>query len=159
MTALLALLIVGGVTLVTVLAILLLGVRTGRSQAILVSEWWISLFLKASGLAVAGAIVAFLTFEYANWRVRDLETERIIRHGVVVQEDRQSDRTVYDLDWQQSGGFSRLVRYDFRILWEVVAGVAAVAAVIGGLLAVVVARVTIRISTRQSGFAVLDADE
>ncbi len=155
----LALLIVCGVALTTGGGVLLLGLTTGRRQADVVSEWWIPLFFKASGVAIVGAIAGFVTFEYFDWHVRDVEYERIVRQGIVVREDRQPDRTVYDLDAVRSGGFSRLVRYDFRILWEVMAGVAAIAAIIGGLLAVAVAHVTIRARRRQVGFTVLGPDE
>lgn len=151
--------VAGAIVLVTSVAVVLFGLTTAREHERALPEWWIPLFLKASATGAAGTIIAVLVFEYGQWKIRDMFVERIVQQGAVLREDRQADRIVYDFDPTQSGGWGRLNRYDFRIIWEMVAGVAAIAALIGGVLAVIVARVTIRLRRGRLGFAVLTPDD
>ena len=65
------------------------------------------------------------------------------------------DRIVYDFDSAVSGGWSKLNRYDFRIRWEYLGALGAVAAILAGLLALIVARTLIKMKSARPAFAVL----
>lgn len=145
------LLVTGAIVLLTIVAIVLIGLTAGRRHEHALPEWWIPLFAKAS---LTGTVVAVVLLEYGQWKTRDAYLEQIVRQGTVIREDRQTDRTVYDFDPALSGGWGRLNRYDFRIIWELMAGVGAVGATIAGLLALIVARISIRMNSTRPAFPV-----
>jgi hypothetical protein len=138
----------------TTATVIALGVSAGRRQVIRAPEWWIPLFLKAGSAAALGTAAGTMATEYASWHIRDTEAEQIVRRSSVRREERQLDRTVYDFNVPASGGWGKLVRYDFRVVWEEIAAMGAVGGVLGALLSLFVARTTIRLRAKPTGFEV-----
>jgi multisubunit Na+/H+ antiporter MnhB subunit len=156
---LLTLAVTCAIALVTVVVTILLALATKHRQERALPEWWIPLFVKAAVVGATGTVVAFLLFEYGQWRTRDAIFEQIVRQSTVIREDRQPGRTVYEFDPALSAGWSRLNRYEFRIVWEAVAAFGAIGAVLAGLLALSIARIEIRRRTNRPALPVLARDE
>ena len=143
-------------TSATVAAVVRVAVRTGRRQVAIAPNWWIPLFLKTTALAAVGTGAGLISFQFVLWREKDADTQQMLRRAIVVRQERHSDHTVYELDAVRSGGWSRLNRYDFKLVWEPIALFAAVAGVFGGLIATVIARAVIAARKARPAFPVLD---
>jgi hypothetical protein len=154
--------VIAGVVTVFTLAIgaiiCWLGFRTGRAQVVLAPAWWVPLFLKAAAVATVAVSILVFAAEYLEWRARDSEAERIVTSGAVLRTQRNSDHTAYYLDPETGLGASRLNRYDFRPVWELIALAGVIGGVVGGSLAVGVAHLTSRFGGGQFGFPVSGAD-
>ena len=141
--------------LATVSVVVWLGIVAGRRQGTVAAEWWIPLFAKSAAVTAGGAAVGCLATQYVSWRVVDAQIEQIVNRGAVVRTDRRLDHIAYEFDARRAGGVSRLHRYDFRIVWEAVAAFAAASGVVGGVIAIAIARMVITARNRRPAFAVL----
>ena len=106
-------------------------------------------------VAASGGAAGSLAVEYVEWSRWDAEIGRVVRQSTVSREHRELDRTVNEFEpGDAPGGWTKLIRYDFRVVWEEVAALGAVAGLLGGLLSLLIARVTMYVRRKPPGFPV-----